>query len=100
MALGVGWKDAAPISPPPLQTEQRPPIGVRLGGVTIVRILPDGGRKVPWERWLPGLYRTTNWSPWQSTTRVVSGRTSSAMSFRLIKVSTVCWRKRRRGRAP
>ncbi len=60
MALGVGWKDAAPISPHPLQTEQRPPIGVRLGGVTIAMMSPDGGGKVPWARWLPGPYRTTN----------------------------------------
>ncbi len=49
MALGVGWKDAAPISPHPLQTEQRPPIGLRLGGVTIAMISPDGGRKVSWK---------------------------------------------------
>ena len=54
MALGVGWKDAAPSRPHPLQTE-RPPIGVRLGGVTIAMMSPDGGGRCRGSRWLPGL---------------------------------------------
>lgn len=43
---------------------------------------------------------TTSSPPTQSTVRVLPGATSSAIIFRPTRVSTVCWRNRRRGRAP
>lgn len=45
-------------------------------------------------------YRTTNSPFCASTVRVESGAASPAMIFRPTRFSTVCWRYRRRGRAP
>ena len=49
---------------------------------------------------LDWIYRTDSSPSWTSTVRSAPGSTWSAIIFRPMRVSTVCWRYRRRGRAP
>ncbi len=71
--------------------------GCAAAGRSPVAMQNEGGRSM--ER-PPSLYAMWSSPSCTSTVRVSPAVTAPAMMARLMRVSTVCWRYRRRGRAP